>query len=43
MSSEMELAAKKFFSSSRFAVAGASADTKKFGYKSMYEYMNKPF
>lgn len=31
-------AVKRFFSSPRFAVAGASNDTNKFGYKSTYTY-----
>ncbi|KAI5301056.1 hypothetical protein KEM56_002013 [Ascosphaera pollenicola] len=38
MSSDMELAAKAFFSSSRFTVAGASADTRKFGYRILAWY-----
>ncbi|KAI5291871.1 hypothetical protein KEM54_003727 [Ascosphaera aggregata] len=42
MTSEMEVAATMFFSFERFAVAGASADTKKFGYKSMYKLTYKP-
>jgi len=33
-SEDMNAAAKVFFSSPRFAVAGASSDTSKFGYKS---------
>ncbi len=31
----MELAAKSFFSSPRFAVAGASQDVQKYGYKGL--------
>jgi hypothetical protein len=31
----MELAAKSFFSSTRFAVAGASQDVQKYGYKGL--------
>ncbi|EEP77550.1 conserved hypothetical protein [Uncinocarpus reesii 1704] len=41
MSSEdkdMELALKRFFSSPRFAVAGASTDTSKYGYKLLAWY-----
>lgn len=34
MTANMEVAVKQFFSSPRFAVAGASADANKFGYKS---------
>lgn len=34
----MEAATKTFFSSSRYAVAGASADTSKFGYKLLAWY-----
>lgn len=34
MSADMEAAVKLFFSSPRFAVAGASTDASKFGYKS---------
>lgn len=34
-SASMETAAKVFFSSPRFAVAGASQDTQKFGYKGL--------
>ncbi|KAI1914149.1 hypothetical protein LOZ53_002006 [Ophidiomyces ophidiicola] len=37
-SSDMELAVKRFFSSPRFAVAGASTDTSKFGYKLLAWY-----
>jgi hypothetical protein len=36
MASDMEAAAKLFFSSPRFAVAGASNDVRKFGYKSRF-------
>lgn len=38
-------AVKRFFSSPRFAVAGASNDSNKFGYKSMHygDYMECPF
>lgn len=36
----MEAAAKQFFTSPRFAVAGASQDTSKFGYKSEFWISN---
>ncbi|KAK2740743.1 hypothetical protein FQN57_005975 [Myotisia sp. PD_48] len=38
MSADMELALKRFFSSTRFAVAGASTDPSKYGYKLLAWY-----
>ena len=38
----MEAAAKLFFSSPRFAVAGASQDQGKFGYKGPSPYVHSP-
>jgi hypothetical protein len=35
----MDAAVQRFFSSHRFAVAGASNDPRKFGYKSGYYYL----
>lgn len=37
---EMEAALKTFFSSPRFAVAGASSDPTKFGHKGQIENLN---
>lgn len=38
---DMQAAAKTFFSSSKFAVAGASSDTKKFGHKIFAWYLQR--
>jgi hypothetical protein len=39
---DMEVALKTFFSSPRFAVAGASSDPSKYGHKSMQTFKAKP-